>query len=122
MSIDSSQFMTVAKELIADEKNHEIALRCAGSRAYYALYHAALEALSRKGKVLVKVDKAGDHASVIATLSSMGPNAKSISVAMGVIRRFRNDCDYDLSMHVKPKKTAMKVAEAQILIDRLSRL
>ena len=122
MPVKSKHFMDSAKALLSIEDCPEINLRNAGSRAYYAVFHAAMDALERKGLGLIKVDKAGSHESVIATLCHISPPAKSIGEALGRIKRFRNDCDYQLHMAMHAKKVAMHIAQAEILIDKLSRI
>ena len=122
MPVEASEFMDSAHGFMGQEGVAEIQRRNAGSRAYYALFHAALNAIERKGLPLLKVQGAGSHESVIATLCSMGPSAKSISESMTRIKRFRHDCDYHVDLEIGPKKTAMQISEAQILIGKLSRL
>lgn len=122
MAVDASEFMNSAQGFMVQEGAAEIQCRNAGSRAYYALFHAALNAIESKGLPLIKVQGAGSHESVIATLCSMGPSAKSIGESMGRIKRFRHDCDYQVNLPIGLKKTAMQVSEAQILIGKLSRL
>nr|DAF79084.1 MAG TPA: hypothetical protein [Caudoviricetes sp.] len=122
MPVEASEFMETANGFMGQEGATEIQCRNAGSRAYYALFHAALNTIERKGLTLVKVQSAGSHESVIATLCSMGHSAKSISESMSRIKRFRHDCDYHVDLEIGPKKTAMQVSEAQILIGKLSRL
>lgn len=79
MPVEASEFMETANGFMGQEGATEIQCRNAGSRAYYALIHAALNTIERKGLTLVKVQSAGSHESVIATLCSMGHSAKSIS-------------------------------------------
>ena len=122
MPVEASEFMDSAHGFIVQEGATEIQRRNAGSRAYYALFHAALNAIQRKGLPLIKVQGAGSHESVIATLCSMGPSARSISESMTRIKRFRHDCDYHVGLEIGPKKTAMQISEAQILIGKLSRI
>ncbi|MBI6911034.1 hypothetical protein [Pseudomonas palleroniana] len=114
--------MDSAHGFLGQEGAAEIQRRNAGSRAYYALFHAALQAIRHKELPLLKVPGAGSHESVIATLCSMGPSAKSIGESMSRIKRFRHDCDYHVDMPIGLKKTAMQISEAQILIGKLSRL
>lgn len=122
MPINASEFMDSAHGFMEQEGGTEIQRRNAGSRAYYALFHAAINTVERKGLQLVRVPGAGSHESVIATLCSMGPSAKSISESMARIKRFRHDCDYHVGLEIGPKKAAMQISEAQILIGKLSRL
>lgn len=122
MSVEAADFMDSAHGFMGQEGAAEIQRRNAGSRAYYALFHAALNTIERKGKPLIRISGAGSHESVIATLCSMGDSAKSIGESMGRMKRFRNDCDYHVELEIGPKKTAMQVSEAQILIGKLSRL
>jgi len=122
MSVEAADFMDSAHVFMGQEGAAEIQRRNAGSRAYYALFHAALQAIRRKDMPLLKVQGAGSHESVIATLCSMGHSAKSIGESMSRIKRFRHDCDYHVDLEIGPKKTAMQISEAQILIGRLSRI
>ncbi|WP_290447353.1 hypothetical protein [Pseudomonas sp. 21LCFQ010] len=41
---------------------------------------------------------------------------------MSTLKRFRNDCDYELDRVITRKKTELSVAQAQILIEKLGRL
>lgn len=122
MPVEASEFMDSANGFMVQEGADEIQRRNAGSRAYYALFHVALNTIERKGQALIKVQGAGSHESVIATLCSMGPSAKSIGESMGRIKRFRNDCDYNVSLAIGQKKTEMQISEAQILIGKLGRI
>jgi len=122
MPVEASEFMDSAHGFMVQEGAAEIQRRNAGSRAYYALFHAALNTIERKGLPLIKVQGAGSHESVIATLCTMGPSAKSISESMSRMKRFRHDCDYHVNLPIGQKKTAMQISEAQILIGKLSRI
>lgn len=122
MPVDACEFMGTANDFMRQEGAAEIQCRNAGSRAYYALFHAALNTIQRKGVPLLQMQGAGSHEIVIATLCSIGPSAKSIAESMSRIKRFRHDCDYHLGMPIGLKKTAMQISEAQILIGKLSRI
>lgn len=122
MAVDAVDFLGIAQGMMDQKTVSEIHLRTAGSRAYYSLFHSAKEVIDRKGIRLIKVAGAGSHESVIATLCSMGPAAKSIGESMGRIKRFRHDCDYHINIHVGPKKVAVQMSVVAELISKLNRL
>ena len=122
MSVSPSDFMQSANSMIANDQCKEIGLRNAASRAYYALFHTAMQTVVAKGVPLQKLDRAGSHESLIATLCGMSPSAKSIGDAIGRVKRFRHDCDYQVTQDISAKKVEMHIAEAERLIAKLHRL
>jgi uncharacterized protein (UPF0332 family) len=114
--------MDSANSMMAQNQHNEIELRNAASRAYYALFHTAMQLVLARGVTLIKVERGGSHESLIATLCGMSLPAKSIGEAIGRVKRFRHDCDYQVSHDISAKKVAMHIAESERLIARLHRL
>lgn len=122
MPVSPSDFMLSANSMMTQSERSEIALRNAASRAYYALFHTAMQVVRAKGVTLVKSERGGSHESLIATLCGMSLPAKSIGEAIGRVKRFRHDCDYQVNCDISAKKVAMHIAESERLIARLHRL
>lgn len=122
MSVNHSDFLDSALAFTLVENPTEIALRNAGSRAYYGLYHKTKTMLDQAGMALIKIDKAGSHEGLIATIASRGIKGKSFAESMSKLKRFRHNCDYDLDMTITEKRLAMQVAEARRLVDMLDRI
>lgn len=122
MSVKHSDFMESALAFCQIENPSEIALRNAGSRAYYGLYHKTKMMIDQVGLNIVKVEKAGSHDGLIATIAGQGIKGKSFAEAMSKLKRFRHNCDYDLDMSISEKRLAMQLAEARRLVDLLDRI
>jgi uncharacterized protein (UPF0332 family) len=107
----------------AGEKNpSEITLRNAGSRAYYGLYHKTKSLIDQNNVTIVKIDSAGSHEGLIATVANQGIKGKSFAESMSKLKRFRHNCDYDLTMNISEKRLAVQLAEASRLISMVDRL
>lgn len=124
MAVKHSDFYDSAMNLIdlGSDSITEICLRNAGSRAYYALYHKAKCHLESKGVVLVKVESAGSHESLICTFSHRGLKSKSFAESLARHKRFRHVCDYNLGISVTRSRLKMYLAETKRLIEMVDRL
>ncbi|WP_434517861.1 hypothetical protein [Pseudomonas sp. NFX1] len=123
MTVNSSDFINLAKSALESKDLNEIDIRSAGSRAYYGVYHKAREVIDNKELTYAKLEKAGSHESLIMTIHRIGSqNSKTLAEAIRSLKRYRHLCDYHLADKVRKNHTQMKLLEAQKLIERLSRL
>jgi hypothetical protein len=72
----------------------EFPLRNASSRAYYALYHAALIRAKVLGIPIIRVPNAGSHEALIQAIRGYSPKGKSLADDMERAKKFRHRCDY----------------------------
>jgi uncharacterized protein (UPF0332 family) len=100
----------------------EFPLRNASSRAYYALYHAALIRAKVLGIPIIRVPNAGSHEALIQAIRGYSPKGKSLADDMERAKKFRHRCDYDLDTDLRPEKAFKQISEVKRLIDLMSRL
>lgn len=123
MPICHSDFIEFSDSELEDKLATEFKIRNASSRAYYALYHKALNVILVKKLNLLKVKSGGSHASLIETIRSIeSPKAKSIADAMNNLKRFRHNCDYDLSMTINREIAEKHIAGVKRIISMLDRV
>ncbi len=122
MAVSSGEFIEFACMEIDSCDPSEFKFRNASSRAYYALFHKAQQKLGELGVSIVKVENSGSHSAVIETLRRISPKAKALATDMDRAKRFRNNCDYDLSSPVSHGKARKHVTEVRRLIDLLDRI
>ncbi|SEI90951.1 hypothetical protein SAMN04244579_02413 [Azotobacter beijerinckii] len=122
MPVSHIDFLEYSASELSRSEPTEFQLRNAASRAYYALYHKARQRIEELGLTLEKPEKAGSHAATIDTISRVSPKAKSISVQMDKLKRFRHICDYDLNSTIDKKRVELHIAEVGRMLDMLDRL
>jgi len=120
MSVAPQDFLLLAQALDAGEDGSEIELRNAYRCAYYAVHHAAKQALPRLGLSLVKAPRGGSHADVEISLLQAGTEqAKAIVDQMRRLKKFRVDCDYHLQKSLSVKVATAHMASAADLFAAL---
>jgi uncharacterized protein (UPF0332 family) len=122
MAVAFADFISWADGEAASCELAEFPLRNASSRAYYALYHAALTRAGVLGIPIVRIANAGSHEALIQAIRSHSAKGKSLADDMERVKKFRHRCDYDLKTDLRPEKALKQVAEVKRLIDMLSRL
>ena len=110
-------FIQVAEELSGKES--EPYWRSATSRAYYAAFHVAKDALAQVGAKAVKNDKS--HAFVIQRLNNCGCTEFSKAASkLDRLRTSRNDADYDYAAKPFPKSQAqLDIKQAKKIIENV---
>lgn len=121
MSIKSADFLDYACAELGSSDLSEFEIRNASSRAYYAVFHAARERLDVLGRSS-KSSEEGSHKAVIDVVRSISPGSRSLATDMDRLKRFRNNCDYDLSLSISEASAKKHLAESLRIIDRLTRL
>ena len=96
--IKHDEFLEVAIKLIEDSPSNDSAfIRSSISRAYYYIFHYAMEKLKKhpKARFHLLKNKACHHKYIIELLYEL----KQLDIAerIGKFRRVRNDADYDLN-------------------------
>lgn len=123
MAVVPQDFLDHAKTLCADEHGTEITFRNAYRCAYYAVHHAAKQALPRLSLRLVKASNGGAHADVeVSLLQAQTNQAKEVVMKMRRLKRFRVDCDYHLEKALSGKVAIIRMAEAEALFGTLEAL
>lgn len=122
MAVFHTDFLDSARLMVDVEDVSEILCRNSGSRAYYAIYHKAKEVLGTKGLSLRKVDNAGSHEALIATVAAQGHKGRTLAAAMDKFKKFRHGCDYDLNTSISDARVSYYLAEAERVIDMFDRL
>jgi uncharacterized protein (UPF0332 family) len=122
MSIEFSEFICWADDEVARCKSAEFPLRNASSRAYYALYHAAVARVKDLELPIVRIEKAGSHEALIHAIRTHSAKGKSLADDMERAKKFRHRCDYDLSTDLRPEKALKQIVEVKRLIAMLDRL
>lgn len=122
MAVTHPDFMSAAKDIMAQGALSEIQLRSAANRAYYALYHAAKVQVHTMGIPIRRVDGAGSHEALIHTIRLSGHQGKSIAQDMERLKKLRHKCDYELNFPLEAPRVHAAIVSANRLIDRISRL
>lgn len=117
IAFDWTEYLNLAKEIFPDTNlncSQDAKLRCAISRAYYAVFHKAMI------KVLPGVRAKGfnSHNQVIDTLQeSDDPDRRLLGVYLSNLKGKRKRADYDDSVPNLPRLAEDALIEAEELID-----
>ena len=122
MAVLHTDFLSSARSMVKVDDVSEILCRNSGSRAYYALYHKAKDVLHTRGLGLMRVENSGSHEALISTVAAQGQKGKMLAAALDKFKKFRHNCDYDLSMSISDTKLNFYLAEAERLMDMMDRL
>lgn len=123
MAVSPEDFLTLGRSVEGRADCSEIELRSAYRCAYYAVHHAAKQALPRLGLVLVKARHGGAHADVEVSLINAGTHeAKELVAQMKRLKRFRVDCDYYLEKTIDRGLLSARLADAADTFASLMRL
>lgn len=122
MAVEYLHFLQWAETEIKLPELEEFSRRNAGSRAYYALYHAAVSKAEQLCLRVARVENGGSHEAIIQAIANFSQKGRVIAELMRKVKRFRHRCDYDINMPLPEHKARQQVAEAHRLIDMLQRL
>lgn len=121
VEFDWIEFLNIAKELSEDKNLHssqEAKLRCAISRAYYAVYHKA-----RKIVLPSQVKGFGSHQQVIDTLQESDDAARrKLGADLNRLKGKRHKADYVDRVQNLPALAEEALIEAEELIDSFNAL
>lgn len=121
MSVTPTDFIALSKELIGSEGCSEVHFRSAVSRAYYAVYHQALNTADELGLPDSSPNQ-GEHKKLISRFSSAGKRLKVIADRINVIRASRVDADYKLFSGFSIQDAQKQIRACDYLISELVRL
>lgn len=119
MPFEWAEFLQVARFLATEDHglDHEAAMRCAVSRAYYSAYGYALKyAMAQYG---FRPSNGGDDHGKVRELLRNGRRANTAS-KLQAFRRKRNDCDYgDALITHLDEMVNDALADAEFVVDDL---
>lgn len=126
MSIKPSEFLDFAKQ--CNQTKEEVYFRCAISRAYYCAYHEVLSKLQNPPNL-----KPSAHGNLIKYLQGKFDNhtlpknydkitAGALANMLAIMRRKRNESDYELSKNVSQMAVDAILLEAENVIAEADKL
>jgi uncharacterized protein (UPF0332 family) len=124
MSFDWSEFFSLAEALTSNPGlpgPEEAALRSAASRAYYAVFHCALNLAKEEG--FVPSNSGDDHKKVQAYFRNCKSSEIRKKIALELDRTYNNRCkaDYDGDLRSRPSSLACNtIAMAKNVFTNLS--
>jgi len=119
--VDAAAFLAFARQLAADENLTAAGHRTATSRAYYAAFHAARNALERIGVKCPRGDN--EHQFVQrALLNCQVPEAVEAGRLLENLHQTRKEADYDLdALHAEKRTTTdLSLLRADDIMTKLS--
>ncbi|EAA3799217.1 hypothetical protein DOQ73_23470 [Salmonella enterica subsp. enterica] len=122
MEVTYKDFLDFANSQLAKESLSPFEVRNAVSRAYYALYHRALERADELSIPKVRVENAGSHAALAKRIASLGDSGKSLASQLDKAKKVRVNCDYFLEERINHKRAEFYLASVQDLISKIDRL
>lgn len=130
MSVTPRMFAVSAQKIAAT--GTEIDYRNAASRAYYALYHAALELMLDEFGEIKRYKRCGVHQWLIKHLEEVGQNGGSgkitaelssdLADVLTQVKRLRTNADYKLNLRFKKSDAIMSIDYAYEYLDRIDAL
>lgn len=112
--MNERDFLTLAQLLAA--RTEEAAWRSAVSRGYYAAFHVARLLLEDLGFMVPRADRAHSH--LWLRLANCGnPSVASAGSELNVLRRNRNEADYDLAAAFTQSFAQARVRVAELTIQ-----
>lgn len=97
MSIEAGEFLLEAEKSLDSENCSEVTFRNAGSRAYYAIYHKALNKANEIDADANITEKTGTHDQLAIRLERHSHRGKIFATKLRRLKRTRNRCDYNLN-------------------------
>jgi uncharacterized protein (UPF0332 family) len=112
--MDERDFLTLAQTLVGETT--EVAWRSAVSRAYYAAFHVARHLLEGLGFTVPRADRA--HSYLWLRLANCGePQVQQAGNDLNLLRRDRNEADYNLTRPLRQAAAQNQVQAAQRIIQ-----
>jgi len=121
MAICSSEFLDVADYLMVEKPNEEIYYRSALSRAYYSLYHEALQRADEMNLPVVAAAGSGDHKRLVSRYKSAGKKRlRTIGQMLDNVRAVRANVDYSMSYMYTQNDAVKDIQTCRSIISALS--
>lgn len=116
MPVCVSDFVDQAERLKASDQ--EIDWRTSICRSYYAVYHQAVDLAKVQG---FKAVPPSVHKQLFDFLKVKYPSKQSIMRRIQVMRKRRNDADYEIRNEISKNIACQQLAESKLLIDALNK-
>lgn len=123
-------FIVVAQDIVTTRT--EVNYRTAASRAYYALYHAALELMLKEFNEIKRYPRCGVHQCLINHLEEVGENggtgkisaklSTDLAETLALVKRLRTNADYRLNHRFQESDALMSIDYASEYLDKIERL
>lgn len=115
MPVSASDFVSQAECL--KNSDLEIDWRTSISRSYYAVYHQAVELARGQG---FKATPPSVHGQLFGFLEEKHPTKTSIVRRMRIMRKNRNNADYEMNETISKHNAYQQFVECKLLINSLN--
>lgn len=124
MSCKPHDLYKLASAIVESTNPSEVELRCAVSRAYYAVFHSVVDAFPKREKQF-RLDGESSHAEVIGRVAAFGASLEAgrtdaavIAKLLPQLRRQRNNADYRFELDFEKPEVQNFVRKAKFVIEK----
>jgi len=122
MPVTSKDLIALSDQLFGSGTGAEVEIRAAAGRAYYAVYHEAVE-VADKLSLAVTNKNTGEHAQLCSRYSgTSSKKLKAIASRIWAVKKMRTAADYHNTTKITAPGVKHHIASCKSILDELDRL